>query len=101
RYGSTASLSMTPDNLPLLGRAENMQGLWMAEAVWVTHAAGAARALVELMYGVSPIIPDVETLRPDRFSDQQPDALKKRSLRLYRDIYASDRQAETSARPGT
>lgn len=37
--------AMTPDNLPLLGPVADVPGLWVAEAIWVTYAAGAADAL--------------------------------------------------------
>jgi glycine/D-amino acid oxidase-like deaminating enzyme len=41
--------AMTADNLPLLGPVDAVAGLWAAEALWVTHAAGAARALAQTM----------------------------------------------------
>jgi len=81
--------SMTADNLPLLGPIEEVRGLWAAEALWVTHAAGAARALAQMMTGTSPGIPGLEALRPGRFTGQRADDLNDRALRMYRDIYAT------------
>jgi len=81
--------SMTPDNLPLVGPFESIAGLWAAEALWVTHAAGAARALTAQMTGAPAKIRGMETLRPDRFSGQSADVLTARALALYRDIYAT------------
>jgi len=81
--------SMTADNLPLLGPSETVGGLWIAEALWVTHAAGAAQALVQLMTGTTPAVDGLDALRPDRFTGQPADELTDRALRLYRDIYAT------------
>ncbi|WP_111765500.1 GcvT family protein [Nakamurella deserti] len=39
--------SFTTDNLPLLGPHAELDGFWTAEAVWVTHSAGVARAMAE------------------------------------------------------
>lgn len=41
--------AVTPDNLPLAGKVDGVQGLWVAAAVWVTHAAGTARLVAELV----------------------------------------------------
>ncbi|MGW1365366.1 NAD(P)/FAD-dependent oxidoreductase [Streptomyces chartreusis] len=81
--------SMTADNLPLLGPTKNLAGLWIAEAIWVTHAAGAAAALTRLMTGAEPRALGLDSLNPDRFNGQQPEVLRDQALKLYRDIYAS------------
>ncbi len=81
--------SMTPDNLPLLGPMPDIEGLWVAEALWVTHACGAARALARLMTDGPAEIQGLEALAPDRFAGRSPDELTERALRLYRDIYAA------------
>ena len=81
--------SMTADNLPLLGAVDEVSGLWMAEALWVTHAAGAARSLARLMTGATPGIDGLDALRPGRFDGRRPDELMDRALRLYGYIYAT------------
>lgn len=81
--------AMTPDNLPLLGPVGDIGGLWAAEAVWVTHAAGAAHALAQLMTGTAPDIEGLEALAPGRFAGRTDQELTESSLRLYRDIYSS------------
>ncbi|KAF9784194.1 hypothetical protein IL306_008122 [Fusarium sp. DS 682] len=43
--------SMTPDNMPLAGKVESVEGLYMAVAVWVTHAAGTAKFLTRVIDG--------------------------------------------------
>ena len=62
--------SMTADNLPLLGPVEQAPGLWVAQALWVTHAAGAARSLAQTMTGQPPAVTGLVALRPDRFAAQ-------------------------------
>lgn len=43
--------AVTPDNLPFAGKVDvgGVRGLWVAAAVWVTHAAGTARVVAELV----------------------------------------------------
>ncbi|WP_309082326.1 FAD-binding oxidoreductase [Zhihengliuella sp.] len=79
--------AMTPDNLPFLGRHPSMEGVWIAQALWVTHAAGASRMLTEAMLDGLEI---VQELDPARFAGTDAAMLKDSALRLYRDIYAND-----------
>jgi glycine/D-amino acid oxidase-like deaminating enzyme len=80
--------AVTPDNRPLLGPCEDVGGVWFAEALWVTHAAGAAAALAAVMLGASRGAEDLSPLRPGRFAGRPAKELTARALRLYRDIYA-------------
>jgi glycine/D-amino acid oxidase-like deaminating enzyme len=77
-YGA---LSITPDGLPLLGALGEIGGLWAAQAIWVTHAAGAARALVAEMFDESTAIGQ---LAPDRFANEPPEVLHVRAASAYR-----------------
>ncbi|KAF4122457.1 Glycine cleavage system T protein (aminomethyltransferase) [Geosmithia morbida] len=47
--GFNGILSFTPDGGPLVGESPNLQGFYVAEAVWVTHSAGVARALAQIL----------------------------------------------------
>lgn len=47
--GFNGIFSFTPDGGPLMGEAPDLKGLFVAEAVWVTHSAGVARAMAELL----------------------------------------------------
>ncbi|MEO6700909.1 MAG: FAD-dependent oxidoreductase [Jatrophihabitantaceae bacterium] len=47
--GINGLFSFTSDNLPLIGQSPTVAGFWVAEAVWVTHSAGVARAVAELL----------------------------------------------------
>jgi hypothetical protein len=78
---------VTSDNRPLLGSCEDVGGLWFAEALWVTHAAGAAAALAAVMLGTSGRAEELRPLRPGRFAGRPTDELTACALRLYRDVY--------------
>ncbi|MGW1375943.1 GcvT family protein [Streptomyces sp. NPDC002446] len=47
--GFNGVFSFTPDGMPLLGESRELRGFWLAEAVWVTHSAGVAKAVAEWM----------------------------------------------------
>jgi glycine/D-amino acid oxidase-like deaminating enzyme len=81
--------SMTADNLPLLGPVDHAPGMWVAQALWVTDAAGSARCLVQTMTGQPPAVVGLEALRPDRFATRPDRDPTVDALRLYDDIYAT------------
>lgn len=82
--------SVTPDNLPLLGPVHGIEGLWLAAAIWVTHAAGSARLLLQMLRGEPYDADMARTLDPARFRDGDVQALHETALRQYNDIYRSD-----------
>lgn len=47
--GFNGLMSFTPDGGSLVGESKSLGGFWVAEAVWVTHSAGVARAMAELL----------------------------------------------------
>ncbi|TDL38747.1 GcvT family protein [Arthrobacter nitrophenolicus] len=47
--GFNGIFSFTPDGGPLMGEAPDLDGFFVAEAVWVTHSAGVAKAMAELL----------------------------------------------------
>ncbi|MHA6627151.1 GcvT family protein [Pseudonocardia sichuanensis] len=47
--GFNGIFSFTPDGGPLIGESPDVAGFWIAEAVWVTHSAGVARAVAQLL----------------------------------------------------
>jgi dimethylglycine oxidase len=68
--GFNGIFSFTPDGGALVGQAPNLDGFWVAEAVWVTHSAGVARAVAELLTdGKSQI--DMADCELNRFEDVQ------------------------------
>lgn len=68
--GFNGIFSFTPDGGPLVGQAPNLDGFYVAEAVWVTHSAGVARAMAELLTtGQSTI--DMSECELSRFEEVQ------------------------------
>lgn len=82
--------SMTPDNMPLAGSVQSVKGLYMAVAVWVTHAAGTAKFLTELIDGSEVNQRTLEALDPERFRGQELSVLEEISLRGYNEIYKTN-----------
>jgi dimethylglycine oxidase len=80
--------SFTPDGFPLLGEAIDVRGFWVAEAIWITHAGGAARAVAELMHeGVAWV--DLRECAIDRFHAHAHTRayLRARGAQQYREVY--------------
>lgn len=70
--GFNGILSFTPDGFPLVGQAPHLDNFYVAEAVWVTHSAGVARAVAELLTtGKSEL--DLGDCEITRFEDVQLD----------------------------
>ena len=47
--GFNGIFSFTPDGGPVVGQSPDVEGFWIAEAVWVTHSAGIARAVAQVL----------------------------------------------------
>ncbi|MEV7636848.1 FAD-dependent oxidoreductase [Pseudarthrobacter enclensis] len=47
--GFNGIFSFTPDGGPLIGEHPDLAGFFVAEAVWVTHSSGVAKAVAELL----------------------------------------------------
>src|SRR3954465_4914791 len=81
-------MSFTPDGFPLLGESGSGRGLWLGEAIWVTHSGGAGRALAELMtHGDSSV--DMHEADPERYDNHglsRPYA-RLRGAQGYREVY--------------
>ncbi len=80
--------SFSPDGYPILGPSAQVEGLWFAEGIWVTHAGGSGRAVAELMTaGRSEI--DMRQSSPDRFQRFQTTRayVRARGAQNYREVY--------------
>ncbi|MET9375200.1 FAD-dependent oxidoreductase [Streptomyces sp. NPDC002992] len=86
--GFNGVFSFTPDGMPLLGEARSLRGFWLAEAVWVTHSAGAAKAVAEWMVDGRPAV-DVHACDLTRFEDAQrsPAYVHDRGARQFVEVY--------------
>ncbi len=86
--GINGLFSFTPDGGSLLGESREVRGFWMAEAVWVTHAAGAARMIAEWMTDGAPSI-DPSGLDVHRFDafQRSPSYVLARSSQSFQEVY--------------
>jgi glycine cleavage system aminomethyltransferase T/glycine/D-amino acid oxidase-like deaminating enzyme len=80
--------SFTPDGQSLMGEAAGTKGLWTAMAIWVTHAAGAGRAIAQLMEtGACEL--DLREVDVNRFAPHQltRSYVQTRGRQQYREVY--------------
>jgi glycine cleavage system aminomethyltransferase T/glycine/D-amino acid oxidase-like deaminating enzyme len=86
--GINGLFSFTPDGGSLLGESREVRGFWMAEAVWVTHAAGAARMIAEWMTDGAPSI-DPAAVDVHRFDEFQKSSsyVLARSSQAFQEVY--------------
>ena len=80
--------SFTPDANSLIGEVASVPGLFLAEAVWVTHGPGAGRLVADLMTtGDSDV--DLREVDPNRFASHQQAApyVRIRGAQNYREVY--------------
>ncbi|MFC7307586.1 FAD-dependent oxidoreductase [Streptomyces monticola] len=86
--GFNGVFSFTPDGMPVIGESRELRGFWLAEAVWVTHSAGVARAVAEWMTTGAPGI-DVHECDLTRFEDAQrsPAYVAERGAQQFVEVY--------------
>ena len=86
--GINGIFSFTPDGAPVLGEHRDLAGFWVAEAVWVTHSAGVARAMAEWLVEGRPRT-DLHECDLHRFEDVQltPEYVRTRSAQSFVEVY--------------
>ncbi len=86
--GIDGVFSFTPDGFPLMGESRDVAGFWVAEAVWVTHSAGVARAMAEWLVDGSPTT-DVHECDVNRFEPHQlaPAYVRDRGVQNFVEVY--------------
>ncbi|MGW1005314.1 GcvT family protein [Streptomyces sp. NPDC002520] len=86
--GFNGVFSFTPDGMPVLGETRQLRGFWLAEAVWVTHSAGVAKAVAEWMVDGRPSI-DVHECDLTRFEEAQrsPSYVRERGSQQFVEVY--------------
>lgn len=91
--GVNGLFSFTPDGLPLLGESPQVSGLWLAEAVWITHSAGVAEAVATWMTDGVPTLDgdpvDVSAAHLDRFDPVvlAPVTVRARACTAFDEVY--------------
>ena len=86
--GFNGVFSFTPDGGPLVGQSSKVDGFYVAEAVWVTHSAGVARAVAEVLtQGRSKI--DLADCELSRFEEVQltPAYVHETSKQNFVEVY--------------
>ncbi|MGH3322706.1 MAG: GcvT family protein, partial [Streptosporangiaceae bacterium] len=86
--GINGLFSFTPDGAPLLGEHRDLAGFWVAEAVWITHSAGVAKAVAEWLIDGQPRV-DVHECDVNRFDELRlaPSYVHKRSVQSFVEVY--------------
>ena len=87
-YRINGLFSFTPDGMPLLGESVDVRGLWVAEAVWITHGGGVGQAVAEWMDSGAPQI-DLRDADVNRFGPHvsTPEYVDARGAQQYREVY--------------
>ena len=80
--------SFTPDGHSIMGEHRELSGFWVAEAVWVTHSAGVARATAEWILDGTPAI-DIHECDLYRFEDvaRSPKFIAQTSSQAFVEVY--------------
>ena len=87
--GFNGLFSFTTDNMPLIGESPAVGGFWVAEAVWVTHSAGVARAVAELILDGHCATFDLHECDVNRFEPHQlsPEYVRTRDCQNFVEVY--------------
>ena len=80
--------SFTPDAGSIVGESANVRGLWLCEAVWVTHGGGMGQQVAEWMVNGEPGY-DLAEADANRFYPFQttPPYVRARGAQQYREVY--------------
>ncbi|BBZ30613.1 sarcosine dehydrogenase [Mycolicibacterium madagascariense] len=86
--GFNGIFSFTPDGFSIMGEHRELSGFWVAEAVWVTHSAGVAKATAEWIVDGTPST-DVHECDLYRFEDvaRTDDFVMTTSSQAFVEVY--------------
>jgi len=92
--------SFTPDAGSIVGESAEVRGVWLCEAVWVTHAGGFGRHVAEWMVQGEPSI-DMAEADANRFYPYMttPPFVVERGKQQYREVYDIIHPRQQMARP--
>jgi glycine cleavage system aminomethyltransferase T/glycine/D-amino acid oxidase-like deaminating enzyme len=87
--GINGLFSFTTDDFPLLGPSLDVQGFWVAEAVWVTHSAGVGAAMAEWIVDGHCSSFDLHECDVNRFEPHQltPEYVLTRDCQNFVEVY--------------
>jgi len=80
--------SFSVDGMPILGEAPNVDDLWVATAIWITHSGGAGKVIADLMETGTTDLPTFGT-EIDRFQPHSTgdDFVTARGREKYETVY--------------
>ncbi|MFC9440031.1 FAD-dependent oxidoreductase [Nocardia sp. NPDC057030] len=86
--GFNGIFSFTPDGFSIMGEHRDLAGFWVAEAVWVTHSAGVAKATAEWIIDGAPGT-DVHECDLYRFEDvaRSEEFILRTSSQAFVEVY--------------
>ncbi|WP_225728233.1 MULTISPECIES: FAD-dependent oxidoreductase [unclassified Nocardia] len=86
--GFNGIFSFTPDGFSIMGEHRELAGFWVAEAVWVTHSAGVARATAQWIVDGTPGT-DVHECDLYRFEDvaRSAEFIRETSAQAFVEVY--------------
>ncbi len=92
--------SFTPDAGSIVGESAAVRGVWVCEAVWVTHAGGMGQQVAEWMVNGEPGY-DLAEADANRFYPFQttPPYVLERGKQQYREVYDILHPLQQMARP--
>ena len=92
--------SFTPDGGSIVGESATVGGVWVCEAVWITHAGGMGRQVAEWMALGEPSY-DLAEADANRFYPYQttPPYVLERGEQQYREVYDIIHPRQQLARP--
>jgi glycine cleavage system aminomethyltransferase T/glycine/D-amino acid oxidase-like deaminating enzyme len=92
--------SFTPDAGSIVGESADVRGVWVCEAVWVTHAGGMGQQVAQWMASGEPGY-DLAEADANRFYPFQTTApyVLERGKQQYREVYGILHPLQQMARP--
>ncbi len=80
--------SFTIDGFPILGQWRDVEGLWIAEAIWIMHSGGVGKVMAEWMANGVPSL-DLRECDVNRFHSYAFNVpyIKARAAQQYREVY--------------
>ncbi|GGG07756.1 sarcosine dehydrogenase [Rhodococcoides trifolii] len=86
--GFNGIFSFTPDGHSIVGEHRELSGFWVAEAIWVTHSAGIAKAVAEWMIDGAPEV-DIHESDLYRFeeTERSADFILETSKQAFVEVY--------------
>jgi dimethylglycine oxidase len=87
-YKINGMFSFTIDGFPILGQWREVEGLWIAEAIWIMHSGGVGKVMAEWMVDGVPSL-DLRECDVNRFHAYAFNVsyIKARAAQQYREVY--------------